>query len=403
MKHILIVSQCFYPETFRINDIALEFKKMGYKVTVLTGIPNYPEGKFYDGYSRKTKRQEKWNGIDIIRLPIVARGKNSVKLIMNYYSFVIAGKRWVRKTDLKADLVFSFETSPMMQVKVGCKYAKKFKVPHIVYVQDLWPENLIEVTGITNRLVIGPLNRMADKIYREANEILATSPSFVKAITDRKNPVPKDKVHYWPQYAEDFYKPLKKAKVEEIPDDGSIKIAFTGNIGLAQGLDVLPKTAKLLEKENIKFVIVGDGRAKESFLQSIDEEGVADKFILIPRVQPEKIPTILSACDAGFVSFSKSKLWDKTIPAKLQSYMACGKAIIASASGETERIIKEANCGICVKQGDYKELAKQIKKIKPSQYATYGKNASAYYKKHFSKKKLMSWIDGEIKKQLSRT
>ena len=396
-KHILIVSQYFHPESFRINDIATEWVKREYKVTVLTGIPNYPMGKFFPGYSWTKRRRENWNGMEIIRIPLIARGHSSIGMILNYYSFVISGWFWNRFNKVNADIVFSFETSPMTQVKIGCAYAKKHKVPHYAYIQDLWPENVEAVTGIHNKLIIGSIDRMVDKIYRETDKIFVTSPSFVKAVVNRKTRVPESKVFYWPQYAEEFYIPMEKQTVDGIDSsDDSFKVAFTGNIGTAQGLEILPKTAKLLRDENVKFVIVGDGRYQLEFERQIDELEVRDKFIMIPRVEAKRIPEILSVVDAGFISFRKDPLWEKTIPAKLQSYMACGKAIIASASGETERVIKEAQCGICIEIGDSKALAEGIKIMMDADKEEMGKNARAYFETHFDKKKLMDKMERYI-------
>ena len=322
MKHILIISQYFHPETFRINDMASEWVRRGYKVTVLTGIPNYPMGKFFPGYSWVKKRHETWNGMNIIRIPLIARGQGAIGMVLNYCSFVISGWLWNMCNKVNADIVFSFEVSPMTQVKVGCWYAKKHKVPHYVYVQDLWPENVETVTGIHNKLIIGPIERMVDNIYEQVDQIFVPSPSFVKAVTDRKKPVDSQKVHYWPQYAEEFYRPMERQMLDDIPDDDSFKIAFTGNIGTAQGLDVLPKAASLLKDVDVKFVIVGDGRYQTELKKQIEELDVEDKFIMIPRVNAERIPVLLSCCDAGFISFNKMPFWEMTIPAKLQSYMA---------------------------------------------------------------------------------
>lgn len=382
--------------------MATEWVNRGYKVTVLTGIPNYPTGSFFQGYSWFKKRRENWNGMEIIRIPLIPRGHNAIGMVLNYYSFVISGWFWNRYNKVNADIVFSFEVSPMTQVKVGCGYAKKHKVPHFVYVQDLWPENVEIVTGIHNRLIIGPIDRMVDKIYKSVDKIFVTSPSFVQAVVNRKQKVSKEKVHYWPQYAEDFYKQLDRQSYNAIPNDENYKIAFTGNIGTAQGLDILPKTAALLKDEPIKFIIVGDGRYKTEFEKKIQDLNVKDKFIMIPRVNSEEIPVILSACDAGFISFNKSPLWEMTIPAKLQSYMACGKAIIASASGETKRIIDEAGCGICSEIGDSSALANGIREMLKSDSAEMGKKARVYFETRFDKKKLMDEMDEYITKGLIR-
>ncbi|MBQ6196106.1 MAG: glycosyltransferase family 4 protein [Lachnospiraceae bacterium] len=403
MKHILLISQYFHPETFRVNDMACEWVKRGYKVTVLTGIPNYPMGKYYEGYDKNHRIRETWKGVNIIRIPLVARGNSSNKIMnaagmaANYFSFVRSGKKWVKSKEaenLHADLVFTFEVSPMTQALVGIWYGKRYNVPTYLYVQDLWPENVETVTGIHNRAIIGPIDKMVDKIYRETGTIFTTSPSFVRAIVNRKVPVDKNKVHYWPQYAEEFYRPMKPQIINGIDNnDGFFKIAFTGNIGTAQGLDVLPKAAKLLKDDKVKFVIVGDGRYQPEFEQQIDGLGVRDKFIMIPRVPAERVPEILSVCDAGFISFNKTPLWENTIPAKLQSYMACGKAIIASASGETKRVLEEADCGLCCEIGDANALADGIRTMINSDSSKMGEKAKKYFDCHFNKNNLMNEMD----------
>ena len=168
-KHILIVSQYFYPEQFRINDIATEWANRGYQVTVLTGIPNYPQGKFYKGYGWFKNRKEIWNNIEIIRIPLFARGKSSIGMVLNYFSFIVSGWWWKCFTRVKADLVFTFEVSPMTQALIGVWYSKKHKIPNYLYVQDLWPENVEIVTGIHNRYIIGAIDKMVDYIYKNKN------------------------------------------------------------------------------------------------------------------------------------------------------------------------------------------------------------------------------------------
>lgn len=392
-KHILVISQYFYPETFRINDMCQEWVKRGYKVTVITGIPNYPMGKFFDGYGYTKKRKEVWNGVNIIRIPLIPRGSSAVGMVANYLSFTASGFVENLFTTIKADYVFTFEVSPMTQALIGCWYAKKHHVPHYLYVQDLWPENVETVTGIRNPLIIKPIDKMVDHIYKNTDEIFATSPSFVEAICNRKVRVSREKVHYWPQYAEDFYVPCEKKPISEIPDDDSFKIVFTGNIGTAQGLQILPKAAELLKGENIRFVIVGDGRYLDDFKKDIQDHGVTEKFTMIPRQPAERIPEILAACDAAFLSFQDDELWSKTIPAKLQSYMACGMPVLASARGETVRVIEEAECGLCSEIGDAEGLASNIRNALKIDIADLGIKSREYFEKFFDKQKLMDEMD----------
>lgn len=392
-KHILVVSQYFYPENFRINDICKEWVKRGYKVTVITGIPNYPAGRFYDGYSFNKRRKEIWSGIQIIRIPLIPRGTNSIGMISNYLSFVITGFFKSHFNSLKADYIFTFEVSPMTQALLGCWFAKKLKVPHYLYVQDLWPENVVTVTGITNPKIIKPIDRMVDYIYKNTDEIFVTSPSFVESICNRSVKVKRNKVHYWPQYAEEFYYPHERVDLVEIPNDDSFKLIFTGNIGKAQGLDILPRTAKLLKEDNVKFIIVGDGRYLDELNMEIAKNEVRDMFIMVSRKPAEEIPKYLAACDAAFISFQNNNLWSKTIPAKLQSYMACGMPIIASANGETKRIIDESKCGICCTIGDEKELEQSIRKIKNEDLDELSKYSRKYFVENYDKRMLMNQID----------
>ncbi len=403
MKRILIISQYFYPEAFRINDIAKEWVKRGYRVRVLTGIPNYPGGRFFDGYGLKKKRREIYDGIEIRRIPLMPRGHTPIGLVLNYFSFMWSGLLWTHSREAKRwqpDLIFSFETSPMTQVRIGCRYAKKKGVPHFLYVQDLWPENVITVTGIKNPLIIQPIDRMVDRIYRETDRIFVTSPSFAEAIATRKHPVPREKITYWPQYAEEFYRPAERGSNDLIPDDDHFQIAFTGNIGVAQGLEILPAVAEKLRGEKIRFVIIGDGRRKEALSEEIRRRSVEDAFLFIPRQPAEAIPALLACCDAAFLSFHNDRLWEMTIPAKLQSYMACGMPILAAAGGETARIIKEADCGIAVPCGDAEALVGAIR-----QYATMGEtdrrnlseHSRAYAVQHFGKKTLMDEMDEWIR------
>ena len=395
-KHILVVSQYFYPEQFRINDICQEWVKRGFKVTVITGIPNYPEGKYYEGYGILKKRKETWNGIDIIRIPLIPRGKSKIGLVCNYLSFPVSGFILNLLSNIKADYVFNFETSPMTQTLIAVWYAQKHKVPCYLYVQDLWPEAVETVTGIHNPFIIKPLDTMVRYIYNHCDKIFCTSPSFVRDICKRG--VDKKKVYYWPQYAEEFYRPAEKHSVPEIEDDDSFKIIFTGNIGYAQGLDTIPKAAKILKSKgaNVKFYIVGDGRYKQELIKEISYAGVEDMVLLIGRHPAKRIPEFLACCDVAYVSFMNDSLFSKTIPAKVQSYMACGMPVLAASEGETNRIVQKADCGLCSRIGDEVSLAENVEKMMSMEIAELermGKNAREFCNRYFSKKVLMDQMD----------
>jgi glycosyltransferase involved in cell wall biosynthesis len=398
VKHILVISQYFYPEQFRINDICIEWIKRGYKVTVITGIPNYPQGKYYEGYGLLRKRKEKYNGIEIIRIPIIPRGNNSIMLALNYVSFVVSGFFWMLFTRIKADYVFIFEVSPMTQALPGVWYAKKRRIPCYLYVQDLWPENFEILSGIKNKTIIHFIGRMVDYIYARCAKIFTTSRGFITSI--EKRGVPKNKIEYWPQYAEEFYKPLNNTSVNGIPNDDAFNIIFAGNLGVSQGLDILPKAAIILKendlKRKIRFNIVGDGRYKETLVELVHSNNISDMFNFIPKQPADRIPEYMAANDAAILCLTDSPLFSMTIPAKLQSYMACGIPIIASAQGETIQIIKEANAGVYSPSGNEQKLAEAIMELyrkSKEQQNNLRINAKVYYDKNFNKQELLSNMD----------
>lgn len=400
-KHILIISQYFYPETFRINDMAVEWVKRGYRVTVLTGIPNYPMGKYFDGYDLKHRRRETWNGVNIIRIPIIARGSsrnkiiNAMGMIANYISFVISGKFWVRKSNIGADLVYTFEVSPMTQALIGVAYSKRYHVPHYLYVTDLWPENVETVTGIHNKIIIGSIQKMVDYIYMNTERIFTCSRSFISKIEARG--IEKNKIEFWPQYAEDFYKPLP-LEDELIPRDGIINLIFAGSVGYAQGLDILVEASAKLKSENIlvRFVIIGDGRYLSEFQNNISKKKVDDYFLFIPRQPMSEVPKYLAFADALLITLAKSDVFAITLPSKTQSCFACGKPIIVSADGEIQDVVKEAGAGLCCSAEDidgFVNIVKEFLMLNDADKGRMASNALEYSQNHFDKERLMSRLD----------
>ncbi|MCE1209348.1 MAG: glycosyltransferase family 4 protein, partial [Spirochaetia bacterium] len=246
--HILVESQFFYPEQMRINDICVALANRGHTVTVVTSIPNYPQGKFYPGYGIFKRRKETYRGISIIHLFVIPRGKGFISLTFNYISFVLSGWFFARFTSIKPDIVFMNMSSPMTQSLVGTWLAKRRRIPSVIYIMDLWPESFQVITGISSAMILKPLGKMVDYIYSRVDHVLTSSHGFLDVIESRG--VPKAKLEYWPQYAEDFYAPLDSPGEggPKIPPDDRLKIMFTGNIGLAQGLDLLIPVAEAIRK-----------------------------------------------------------------------------------------------------------------------------------------------------------
>ena len=394
-KHILVVSQYFYPEQFRINDITQAWIERGYRVTVLTGIPNYPNGRFYKGYGWFEKRREQYGDIKILRIPIIPRGSNELQLFLNFFSFVLSGFFWQVCTSLKADLVFVFEVSPMSQALPAVWFSKRRKIPCVIYVQDLWPESFQEATGIYKGMLIDAITWMVKYIYRHCQKVFISSFAYKEPVESLG--VSKENIIYWPQYAEDFYIPTTELYPLMMGDE-VFSIAFTGNIGYSQGLEMLPRAANQLKQEEVlvRFVVVGNGRGLKDLKCIIEREEVSEYFLFISQVPAKDIPKILAGADVGFISFSAKKTFELTIPAKLQSYMACGLPVIAAARGATRQIVLESGCGLCCDAGDvdgFVKIIKQLRSISKEQLVRMGERGRHYQQEHFHKDMLMTQMD----------
>ncbi|MFY8331100.1 glycosyltransferase family 4 protein [Vagococcus carniphilus] len=396
-KKILVVSQYFYPEQFRINDVCKEWVERGYEVTVLTGIPNYPQGNYYKNYGLFKNRREFFGNIEIIRIPLVPRKKSSIFLALNYLSFMLSGYLWAVFTKRDFDEVFIYEVSPMTQAIPGIKYAKRKKIKSMIYVLDLWPENFIELSGIKNKRIVSIITKMVKWIYSNVDKILISSPGFKESIKQLGDYA--QKVTYWPQYAEDFYKPSKKDSSIINLDTNKINITFAGNIGYAQGLELLPLVAMELAKNKeskIHFNIIGNGRYKEAFIKEVLEKDLDRLFSFYNPVKAEEIPKVFKNTDVALVSLSKSPIFSLTIPAKVQSILATGTPLLVSADGIMEQIIKESKAGMWSKAGDVEGLIKNIQRLEElddSEFIKMKENALEYSRKEFSKETLLNIID----------
>lgn len=388
---ILIVSQYFYPENFRINDLALELKKRGHEITVLTGLPNYPKGEYFEGYDDTKNCDEVWNDIPVYRCKLRPRKTGSVNLIRNYVSFVIEANKKLKKLQNRDfDLIYVFEVSPITVALPAIKLKKKKNIPIIINIQDLWPENIVAVTGMTNSIIIGLVNKMVNYIYRHCDLILTASPSFVSKIQERIKD--KDKVRYWPQYST-----VNKTDEEvSIYNKDYFNIVFTGNIGEAQGIDLAIETAKVLKNKKICWHFVGEGRSKEKLEKLVNEYGINDR-VKFHGFHPEReIPKYLKGADAALLILKPNPVFEMTIPAKLQTYLACGVPILGCVSGEGKRIIEESKAGIVSEDISVDGLVKvcnQFIELPNDLLNEYKERSYCYGKSNFNKNKLISKLE----------
>lgn len=402
-KKILFVCQYFYPETFRGNDIAFHLAEEGHDVHVVTGIPNYPKGKFFPGYGLFKKRHEVINGVRVTRLPLVPRGEdNKIMLMLNFFSFFIVGWFWMLFHALwhKYDLVFCQQLSPVMMSSPAVLYKKIRHVPLYTWVLDLWPESLTAAGGINNKYILGFFNLFVKSEYKNSDKILTSSKSFDQSIL--KYGDYKDKVIYYPQWSDgasnasglNFALP---EKLQELSSNGDFIVMFAGAVGEAHGMECNMQAAlKTKEYKNIKWVIVGDGRRLDWVRSFVKENGLEETVITLGRFPSETMPLFFEKADVMLVSLTDSPLFNMYSPAKIASYMAAERPIIAALNGEGGEVIKAAECGWNVKAGDSDSLAKLVIALSQTdrqELAVKGQKGKAYYDKFFTKDECLKKLD----------
>src|SRR3990167_2327093 len=317
--NILIISQYFWPENFRINVIAQGLIDRGHIVTVLTGKPNYPEGRFYSGYHFFNKSRELYNSINIIRSPIIPRGKNKVQLALNYLSFAFfASIVGVFKCG-RPDVIFVYEPSPIT-VALPAIFIKKIKkIPILFWVQDLWPESVVTVGAISSRSLLKWLEWLVHFIYQRCDYILTTSLAYFGPI--KKFNVPETKLRYFPQTAEDFYKPIENAI--QLPEEKLLpqgfRIIFSGNIGKAQDIETIVNAAsEIKEYKKIKWIFLGDGSKRKWLEKTIKQYVLSETVFWLGQYSAEAMPRFFSCANVLLVTLKSDPFCSLAIPAKIQ-------------------------------------------------------------------------------------
>jgi glycosyltransferase involved in cell wall biosynthesis len=397
---ILIITQYFWPENFKINDIAKSLQKKGHEICVLTGIPNYPEGSFYKGYGLFKPKIEYLNNIKIIRTILFPRGNAvSSKLLLNYFSFAFFSSFAVLfRIKSKFDLTFVFETSPIT-VGIPAIVLKKFRsIPIFFWVLDLWPESVYAVIDLKSKILKSYLNRLVKYIYYNCDVIFVSSKGFIKPIVEKN--VDLTKLQYVPNWAEDEYF-NSGINNQELYDDlfpkTGFKIMFAGNLGEAQDFESIIKAVEYLRKyEDIYWIIIGDGRKREWIKTSIKEKGLTKNMFMLGNYPMNTMPYFFSKADAMMITLKDEYIFSLTVPAKLQTYMACSKPIVAMINGETAEIIREANAGFTSNAGDYLDFANNVLKMYNmgvENRRSFGINAWNYYRTNFSKDKILDQVE----------
>jgi glycosyltransferase involved in cell wall biosynthesis len=400
---VLVVSQYFWPEDFRINAIVETLLERGIEVEVLTGKPNYPAGIISSGYRAWGCQQEMWKGAILHRVPLFPRGKNShLRLFLNYISFILfgllSGSWLVRKR--QCDVIFVYGLSPILlaipALFIGWMKGKKV----IIWVQDLWPESLSATGYIHNRYIIGVVRQFVRFIYSHADLLLVQSRSFEEPISALSSDTP---IVYYPNSVDDtFAKPVTGETPPVAGLGEGFSVMFAGNIGAAQAVGVIVEAATLLrEYTDIHFVVLGDGSCRGEMLKAVQQHGLANLH-LPGRFPVETMPGFMQKASALLVTLADQPIFAATVPNKVQAYLAAGRPIIACLNGEGARLVVEAGAGLATPAEDASALADTILNLyrsPPEVLEKMGINGRDYYQQHFNHDRLVDQLIGHLASQ----
>lgn len=388
---ILVISQYYYPEPFKIHEICEELVKRGNEVTVITGRPNYPDGDLIDGYPMS----ENLNGVQIIRTNIVLRGHNPISLMLNYLSYPKFAKKEIKKLDERYDVVFVYQLSPVLMIKPALYYKKVFGKKVYVYCLDLWPESLKALRLRESNPIYRIMLKISNNLYRKCDFISVTSPAFLEYL-EETNGVNKDKLDVVYQHGEKMF-----LNVKPYVKQSKLNIVFAGNIGKVQDFDCLVKAISLLSdkhRSKIKITIIGSGSYLEELKNKVEENKFEKVFVFTGRKKVEELKEYYNAASVFLLSLEKGSTVGKTIPSKLQTYMSAGRGIIGSIDGATADIINNARAGKVCSAGDYINLSKIIIELlnNEKKLVEYATNSRKYFLENFTIEKYVDQISNKM-------
>lgn len=398
---ILVVSQYFWPENFRINDLVTELCARGNEVTILTGHPNYPSGKVFPDFRNSPESFVQFGAAAVVRVPLIPRGSGALGLLLNYLSFALNASllgAW-RLRGLNFDVIFVFEPSPITVGLPAVLLRRLKRAPLAFWVLDLWPETLEAVGAVRSPTVLRWVGRLVSFIYNRCDLILAQSRSFIPQI--RKYCTADTRVEYFPSWSDSVFDFSAVQPAVEVPDGKDFfSVVFAGNVGDAQDFPAILSAAELLKSQKkIRWLVVGDGRMTEWVRAEIERRGLSDCFLLLGRFSVDRMPSFYKHADALLVSLKDTAIFAMTIPGKLQSYMASGIPVLAMLNGEGAEIVRGSGSGLCCPAGDGGALARlvlELADMPPDERARMGARGLAVSKREFDRQtlisRLLSWF-----------
>ncbi len=395
---ILIVSQYFWPENFRINDLTQELVQRGHSVIVLTGIPNYPTGTVFEEYRKAPKAFDCYRGARVFRVPILMRGSNAVRLFLNYLSFVISASlcgSW-RLRGEQTDVIFVFGASPVTVGLPAILLGRIKRAPVVFWALDLWPETLAATGVVSSKMFLAWIGHLVRFIYERCTLVLGQSRSFLPKIAKYCSNT--HKIRYFPSWAEGVFNESNLVPAPEVCMLGDVfNVLFAGNIGEAQDLSAVLDAAESLRCNTaIRWLIVGDGRRFGWLHEEVTRRGLQKNVVLLGRFPLERMPSFYACANALLVSLKKDPVFCVTIPGKIQSYLMAGVPILGMLDGEGAQIITESGAGLVCAAGNSGGLASAVLEMfamSPEQRTKLGVNGRNYAQKEFGRGLLMDQLE----------
>ena len=389
---VLLVCQYYYPENFVITNIAEQMVKDGYEVHVLTGKPNYGYGYILPAY--KNINEEVVNGVNIHRVNLYPRKQSRISIVRNYLSFWRNSKKWVRKTKLEFDYVYSMSLSPVTICCAGNLYAKKHHKKHIIHCCDLWPESVLVTKAVKPKsLIYKILYKWSRSIYSKADKILISSPSFAEYF-EKILKLPTNNISFVPQCSI-----VEESNMSAFDYGPGTHILYCGNLGLIQNVPLMIEAMSLLKDKDIYLHIIGMGPMTDYLLNEIKERRLDDKVYYHGPIVAKLAAAYYINADALYVSLKSDGTVGKTIPNKLMMSMAFSRPIIGVIKGDGKDILEEAG-GAFIADADAESVKKAILaiyNISKNEKARLGKLNKRYYDSHFSTRIVTSLIEKEFK------
>lgn len=352
MRYISIFSKHFWPENFKINDVALNLSK-NFKINVYTSEPNYNNLKYKSNLKFKNSKNLKITYFKTFR-------KNNNSFMQIFYDYVSYVVNLLFKInfylDKKTDICLTFATSPIFQAIPAIYYARLKKIPSIIWVQDLWPEVLQDTGYIKNNIILNFIDKIVKIIYKNSDIVLAQSKSFENHLKNKY----KLKNKVYTLYQPSDYKFQKYNSINK----GDYTITYAGNLGKAQDFDTILEAFKSDRlNRGVKLNIIGSGKKFIYLKNKINAYKINSRVNLISYKKKKDLIKILKSSSAFFLSLNKGKSLDKTIPGKFQTYLAFGKPILVCSRGAINNIVIKHKIGFSSKPKNTKKLILNINKL----------------------------------------